>query len=112
VLEFLDPEVEWLPPPRSIEPARRGRAAVREMFESWFESWEHLRIEVEDVFRSGDQLVVFPRQSGQGRGSGVEVAVRIAYLWTLHNGKIVRFHLFPERREALRSAGLDVAAGE
>lgn len=112
VFEFLDPEVEWLPPPRSIEPARRGHAGVRELFESWFESWEHLRIEVEDVFRAGDELAVFVRQSGQGRGSGVEVAVRVAYLWTLRDGKVVRFQLFPERREALRAAGLDAAEDE
>jgi ketosteroid isomerase-like protein len=44
---------------------------------------------------------------GKGRGSGVEVERHTAHLWTLRNGRVVRWELgYTNRREALKAVGL------
>ena len=43
---------------------------------------------------------------GRGRGSGVEVEGRESALWTLRDGKVVRYAWFHEPADALEAAGL------
>lgn len=106
ILEFLEPDVEWIPPPHSLEDPQRGHAAVREMFDRWFEGWRELRVEVEDVFADGELVVVFVRQVGRGLTSGIEVSNRVSFLWRIDGGKVTRFEVFPRRTAALAAAGL------
>ena len=48
--------------------------------------------------------VVTVRQFGRGAGSGVEVEMRIAQLYEVHDGKAVRVHYYPDRDTALAAA--------
>jgi ketosteroid isomerase-like protein len=43
---------------------------------------------------------------GRGSGSGVEVENRHGSVWTIRDGKAVRFEWFSEPDEALEAAGL------
>jgi ketosteroid isomerase-like protein len=40
------------------------------------------------------------------RGSSAVVANRIAHLWTMRDGKVVRFQIFPEPTRGLEAVGL------
>ncbi len=108
VLEMLSPDVEIFAS-RSLANAGRfrGREGYLEWVGQWLEAWETFRIEVNDDFTAvGDDVIVSAQQFGRGKGSGVEVQMPIAYLFTIRDGKAVRFHLYPSRAEALEVAGM------
>lgn len=106
LFDFFDSEIEWIPPALSLEHPQRGHTAVREMFDRWLEGWDELRVEVEDVATAGDSVVLFVRQTGRGLSSGVEVENRVAFLWRIAAGKVIRFEVFPRQAEALQAAGI------
>ena len=51
-------------------------------------------------------MLVFVRVSGSGAGSGPGFDIRIAHLWTLSDGVVVRGEGYGDRDEALEAAGL------
>src|SRR4051812_4143952 len=109
--EMLDPAIEWQPADRTpFAGTYQGREAVRRLLESWLEAFDDLRWEPEDFFDTGNRVVVFVRQTSRGRQSGAEVAVHVGHLWTMRDGKAVRWQGFPEREEALEAAGLSERA--
>jgi ketosteroid isomerase-like protein len=79
-----------------------SEAALRE----WLSGWENWRCEAEEFLVAGDQVVVFTRYRGTGRG-GIEVEREAAHVWTMRGGQAARIDVFIDRRLALRSAGLD-----
>jgi ketosteroid isomerase-like protein len=84
-----------------------GHEGVRAGFSEWIGSWEDYRYELLEVIDAGDDKVVTTsRQTGRGRGSGVEVEVANAVVNTLRNGKIVRMDVYATHSEALEAVGL------
>ena len=56
---------------------------------------------------SGETVLVFGRESGRGKDSRIEVrSRRVAAVYELRAGKIVRFKAYLDRAEAFRAAGL------
>jgi uncharacterized protein len=112
-LELLDPEIEWDMSDRVFNPAvYHGHEGVRRFAQEAREVWEEWRSEPEKFFDAGDQVVVFIRVLARGRGSGAPAEDRSAGLWTLRDGKAVRFKLYRDRTQALEAAGLgEVAPG-
>jgi uncharacterized protein len=92
VLELLDPDIEWHEPSPSPEAGtHRGRESFERFFRSWIESFDEFRIEPEQVVEHEGRLVAIVRQTGRGRSSGVEVEARIAHVWTVEDGRAVRW---------------------
>jgi ketosteroid isomerase-like protein len=92
VVELLDPDIEWHEPAPSPESgAHRGRDSFERFLRSWLESFDGFRVEPERVVERGDELVVVVRQSGTGRASGLSVETRLAHVWTVADGKAVRW---------------------
>ena len=73
---------------------------------SYSEAFEYFRMEPERFIETTDQVVVFVRSSARGRGSGIQVEVRPAHVWTMRGGKAVRVVAFPERERGLAAAGI------
>ena len=48
-----------------------------------------------------DQFVAVVRQTGAGRSSGARVETRLAHVWTVANGKAVRWEAVPEPEAVL-----------
>jgi len=70
--------------------------------QEWLCSWESWTCEAEDYVCAGETtVVVLTRYKGRGRGSGVEVDVEGAHVWTFHDGKAVRLEVFADRERAL-----------
>jgi ketosteroid isomerase-like protein len=74
--------------------------------------YEEFHVEIERLIALGDRAVVLVRGRARARGSGVEFDFRQGYIWTVKDGKAVRFEWFNEPRQALAAAGLDPAQGE
>jgi len=105
--ELMDPEIEYVNPVGAVEPGtRRGLAAFKGAVEEVFEGWETWQMEPEQFRAVGDQVAVVVRYRARGRGSGVEVEGRESALWTLRDGRVVRYAWFQEPTEALEAAGL------
>jgi ketosteroid isomerase-like protein len=103
----LDPEVElheWPEAPGSQ--AYRGVEGVRRAFDIWFETWDWMKLEIEDIRPVGDRVLFTLHQRAKGRTSAVEVEVRSYNVYTFRDGHVTRAELFLERENALAAAGL------
>jgi ketosteroid isomerase-like protein len=106
-LEFADPEVEWHDAPDMPDTGTYlGHDAVRKRWEAMHEALDGFYAEPERFFDAGDQVVVFLRVGGTGRGSGIPVDRRVAHVWTIRNGKGTRVDVYTDRDKALEAAGV------
>jgi|SRR5215208_1707276 len=83
----------------------RGEEA-RQWNEAWIASFDDLTIEAVEIRNAGDKVFVEILQRGRPRGSNTEVEGRWWQVVTFRAGKIARSELFPDRTQALDSAGL------
>jgi uncharacterized protein len=102
-LADADPEIVWNP---VEETPTQGHDAVREYLRRWEADWEDLRTVAEEFLDAGERVVVTVHFAGRGRGSGIDVDVRLYEVWTFRDGKVVRMDEFTGRTEALEAAGL------
>jgi ketosteroid isomerase-like protein len=109
-VEFLDPEVSW----RAVENApddvgeMRGIAAMRRYVEDWFDMFDGLKVEPEELIGVGDdQVVAVIHVSGRAKASGIEAELRYASVSTIRAGKVVRVREYSTRDEALKAVGLE-----
>jgi ketosteroid isomerase-like protein len=107
-VELMHREVEYVNPAGAVEPGtRRGLAAFSRAVEGVLEGWETWEMEPEEFRAVGDeQVALVLRYRARGRGSGVEVEGRESALWTLRDGKVVRYAWFHGPGDALEAAGL------
>jgi ketosteroid isomerase-like protein len=100
VLELLDENVEWVPPPTSPEPdPLYGREAAREyMVPNLF---DEQTAEPLEILEQGDRVLVVARIRARGSGSGAEIDQTIFHLWQLDGERAVRFEVHMDREHAL-----------
>ncbi|HVS28420.1 MAG TPA: nuclear transport factor 2 family protein [Solirubrobacteraceae bacterium] len=84
----------------------RGHEQIRKHWETLREAWAEAEMHPEEPVAVGDHVVVTVRVSARGRSSGVQLQGFGANVYTLRDGKIVRFKLFQTRAEALKAVGL------
>jgi ketosteroid isomerase-like protein len=102
--ELMDQKIEYVNPAGAVEPGtRRGLAAFSTAVEKVFEGWEAWHMEPEQFRAVGDQVAVVVRYRARGRGSGVEVAGRESALWTVRDGRVVRYAWFHEPADAFEA---------
>jgi uncharacterized protein len=99
---LIDPELEYVNPSYAVESgirhSRRTLGKVREVYPDF-------RVEPERFVDAGEHVVVI----GVARGtsaSGVEAQWRQGYVWTVRDGKAIRFRWFNQPTEALEAVGL------
>jgi ketosteroid isomerase-like protein len=107
---LLDPDVEFrfsgaFAPP-GLAGWHRGHEGYRRVWEAGIEAWDDLRVEPDEIFDYGDQIVICGRQVGHGTGSGVLVSQPVFQVITLRRGLILRQEDFADRDAALEAAGL------
>jgi ketosteroid isomerase-like protein len=101
--DLIDPDLEYVNPPYAVEPGvRHGRAPLGEIREVY----PDFRVEPERFLDAGEHVVVI----GVARGtsaSGVEAQWRQGYVWTVRQGRAIRFRWFNQPSEALEAVGLE-----
>src|SRR5205823_12753927 len=106
-LSLLHPDIQYVNPAGAVEPGiRRGIVAYEDALRSINEAFEDIRINVREIKDVGDQVVVFATYTARGRTSGVQRENQDAYVWTLRDGRAVRFQWFSDPADALKAVGL------
>jgi ketosteroid isomerase-like protein len=93
----------------SVRPDGRvyhGGADAAQAMRDWVERWEDYSYAAEEVLDAGENVVVFFRERGRGKGSGASTELVGATVWTLKEGKVVRMKTYTDRTEALEAVGL------
>ena len=105
--QAADPNLELIPPGQSptSEPVK-GVDGVIGWLADQEETVGELSLELEDLIEVGEVVVALLLLRIHPRGSEANLELRIAHLWTLRDGKLVRCEVFPEREKALEAAGL------
>ena len=83
-----------------------GRDEVRRALAMLEEVWADQRVAAEDWRDVGDAVVVAIRLTNKGRGSGVSVGARSAWLMSLRGEKVFRLVVYQSWEEALEAVGL------
>ena len=106
--DLLDPAVRLDLSERVFNPAvYEGYAGVMRWRADIGDVWESYRSEPEEFFHGDEVVVVFTRERGRAKGSGIEVEQHpTALLCRLRAGRVSEIRLYHDRELALRDAGL------
>jgi ketosteroid isomerase-like protein len=104
--ELLHPDAEWIPDSRVGQEPARGRENIMRFFVDTAEPFDSFHVEPEDLWETGDRVLVFVRVTGRGERGGAPFEIRIAHLWTVRNGLLMRGEGYGDRGEALEVAGV------
>jgi len=100
---LIDRELEYVNPSYAVESGTRyGRSTlgkIREVYPDFV-------VEPERFVDAGEDVVVIGIARGKS-ASGVEAQWRQGYVWTIRNGRAVRFRWFNDPKEALEAVGLE-----
>jgi hypothetical protein len=109
VTELAEPNIEFVPPPIWPDsPTLYGTEAIVEMASNWIETFDGFRIDAERfIDPGGDGVAVFVRDRGRIHGTDTEINNAFIHVWTLRDGKIVRWQSFTDQVQALEAAGLE-----
>ena len=102
--DLIADDIEYVNPPYAVEP---GTRYGRESFRVVRETWEDFHFDVDRlVDAGGDVVVALGRYSASGPASGISVTGDHGYVWTIRDGRAVRFEWFQSHEEALEAAGI------
>ncbi len=104
-LERLAPEFQLRDRESSPDRAetRYGKEGLKQLFDSYMEAFDALRLEPQEFIDAGDQIVVALHQRVRGKGSGAEVVGNIAHVWTMRGAAPFRLTIFGDKESALRA---------
>ncbi len=102
--EFADPAIEYTP---VVEGMRiRGHEDLHDYWQRWFEPWNEIRWDIEEVIDAGEQVLAAFTIVARGKGSGMEITQRSFLVCDVRDGKVWRAREFLHREQALEAAGL------
>ena len=82
-----------------------GLDQVKRIWEEFAAIWESFRAEPHEFIEVGDHVVVPGTGHMVGR-DGIDVEVRVTFVWTIRNGAIERSTMYQERQDALEALEL------
>ena len=105
-----DPHVEYRPSgdvmPPDLEAVFYGHDGYRKLWRRWFDAFEDLRWDPEEILDFGERLLVTAQLRGHGSGSGVAVSQQVFQLFEIRRGVSISQEDFTDHDEALQAAGL------
>jgi hypothetical protein len=106
VLGGMDEAIVFIVPGSSIIPmagTRRGLEEVRRFFEDLDRRVEFSVFEPKEYIAQGNRVITLVRYEGRFRSTGRNFVAEAAMLWTIGNGKAIRFQEYTDT-EALATA--------
>jgi ketosteroid isomerase-like protein len=105
--DLVADDVEFHEPPEQPAPrVAQGRQEVRKMAKEFDSAWAEHKSEPEEIRAVGpDKVLLTSVEHFIGR-DGIELETPLASIFTLRDGKIMRWQAFWDRHKALEAAGL------
>jgi ketosteroid isomerase-like protein len=107
---WADPEIEFVMHGGLNPGTWTGIEEMAEMWAAMLRAWENLRAVPEEIHElEGDRVLVFLRNEGRGKGSGIDIhgiSAKSANLFTVRGGKVTRLVLYWDRDRAIADLGL------
>ena len=100
---FMDSEIEYVNPPDAVE---TGTLRGPESFGLIRDAYDDVQVRSERFVDVGDDVVVIAKLTGTSRGARVPVEREQGYVWTIRDGRAIRFRWFNTAPEALEAVGL------
>lgn len=108
VLAYFSPTIEWFAAdhsPLADQSPYRGLAAVREgVFLRIAASFARLAVRVDEFFEAGDKVVALGYYDGVRKDNGKALRAQVAHIWTLADGKVVRFQQYVDTLQVAEAA--------
>ena len=113
--DWADPNIEFAMVGDLIEGQWKGVAQMAEAWTGLLRSWDDLK-SVPDAIRELDdgRVLVFLRNDGRGKGSGIpvaEIAAKSANLFEVQGGKVTKLTIYWDRQDAVAAVGLPADPG-
>jgi ketosteroid isomerase-like protein len=110
IAPLLHPQIawDWGPDMALVEGTTvyHGPQGVEAATREWLKAWEGARIEAEEFFDAGEQVVAFVHILARPKHGGPEVEMRSASLWTVRDGLATGMKGYT-RDAALKAVGLE-----
>jgi ketosteroid isomerase-like protein len=104
-IDWADPEIEFSVP--GPEAGARGLEGMTRAWTEWLRAFKDLKVEAAAFHEAGDKVVVEQNFRGEGRGSGISLdQISGAAVFTLRDGKVIRFTGYLTVEAALADAGI------
>lgn len=82
----------------------RGHQAWHRFWQEWLEPWEDLSFEPTGYEGVGDgHVLVEANITARGRLGGVPAELSVCQLWTVRDGRVVRYAVHPSREAAMEA---------
>jgi ketosteroid isomerase-like protein len=109
--EVMHPQVEWVMAPslRGLDEkgVYHGLDECDRAMRNWLSAWEWYRSKATEFIDAGDTIVVVCQERARLKGgSNAEIHRDVAAVWTMRDGKAIRFEYYDDRAEAFAAAGL------
>jgi ketosteroid isomerase-like protein len=106
--DYFAPDVVWDTSASTLPQAGvfHGHEGIERFVRDWLGTWRDYKIANREYIDAGDSVVVVFRQWGTGRESGVRIDRDFFGVYDLKGSKVVRYHQYESREQALEAAGL------
>lgn len=107
VVAAMTPDMVWNEaenfPYADRNPYVGPEAIVQGVFMRLGADWEGFAVAIDDFLDAGDRVVVVGRYKATYRRTGKAVDAKIAHVWTVENGKVVRFQQYADTLQVSRA---------
>jgi ketosteroid isomerase-like protein len=103
LLKLLSDDIEWQLPEIDNVPfagTRRGQEQMGQFFASLVDTQEVQHFEPREFIAQGDKVVALGHYAWHVKSTGREVGGVFAHLFTISNGKVIRFHEYMDTAAA------------
>jgi ketosteroid isomerase-like protein len=109
-VQTLDPNIEWDIsgyPVEGFPEQGSGRNEFVAHVTAYWSIWNDYAQDVKEMIDTGEEVVVVLHEHARMRNSDADVERDVAAVWTVEDGRRVRFRAFASRADALRAAGIE-----
>jgi ketosteroid isomerase-like protein len=101
---FIDEDIEYVNPSDAVE---TGTLSGRQSFGLIRDAYDDVEITPERFIDAGDDVVVIATLTGTSREARIPIERRQGYVWTIKDGKAIRFRWFSSPEHAFEALGIE-----
>ena len=107
-LAYVHPEIAWYGPPEWLEQeVYNGHQGLRELNESWRQSFDEYGLDLERVIDlGGNRVLALLMQHGRIKAGGNPIELEVAWTVEVLDGRLARVDVHFSWESALEAAGL------